>query len=168
MNINAIVYSSNTGFTAQYAKILGEKTGLPVYTIAEADSALAAGADIIYLGWVLAGRIKDWGNVAARYNIQAVCAVGVGSGKASAAVIRENMQFKKKYPLFAIPGGLEIKKLRGLNRFIIKRLRASSIKNLSAKKNLSESERITLSLLNDGGSAVDEKYLEPVLALLGQ
>ena len=30
MEPNAIVYTSNTGYTAQYAKLLGEKTGLPV------------------------------------------------------------------------------------------------------------------------------------------
>ena len=28
--IYAIVYASNSGFTAQYAKMLGEATGLPV------------------------------------------------------------------------------------------------------------------------------------------
>lgn len=28
--ISAIVYASNSGFTAQYAKMLGEATGLPV------------------------------------------------------------------------------------------------------------------------------------------
>ena len=30
MNPNAIVYTSNTGYTRQYATLLGEKTGLPV------------------------------------------------------------------------------------------------------------------------------------------
>ena len=28
--ISAIIYASNSGFTAQYAKMLGEATGLPV------------------------------------------------------------------------------------------------------------------------------------------
>ena len=30
MNANSIVYTSNTGYTAEYARLLGEKTGLPV------------------------------------------------------------------------------------------------------------------------------------------
>ena len=44
MNTNAIVYTSNTGYTAQYAKLLGKKTGLPLYSLAE------AGAKLIVIG----------------------------------------------------------------------------------------------------------------------
>lgn len=166
MKADAIVYSSNTGFTAKYADILGEKTSLPVYTIDEAEKSLPSGTDIIYLGWVFAGRIKDWNRAAAKYRVKAVCAVGIGSGTDSAEVIRENMQFKKELPLFAIPGGLDIKKLRGMNRFIISRIRGSAVKRLSKMKNLAESDLITLTLLKSGGNAVNEKFLQPLLALL--
>lgn len=38
--INAIVYTSNTGYTAQYARLLGEKTGMPVYSLDEAEKCL--------------------------------------------------------------------------------------------------------------------------------
>lgn len=31
--MNAIVYTFNTSFTAQYAKLLGEKLNLPVYSL---------------------------------------------------------------------------------------------------------------------------------------
>ena len=34
MNANAIVYTSNTGYTEQYARLLGKRTGLPVYSLA--------------------------------------------------------------------------------------------------------------------------------------
>lgn len=33
--MKAIVYTSNTGTTAEYAKLIGEKTGLPVYSFEE-------------------------------------------------------------------------------------------------------------------------------------
>ena len=33
MEIRAIVYTSNTGHTEKYARMLGEKTGLPVYSL---------------------------------------------------------------------------------------------------------------------------------------
>ena len=39
MKPTAIVYTSNTGFTARYAKALGERTGLPVL---ELNTALLA------------------------------------------------------------------------------------------------------------------------------
>ena len=50
MNANSIVYTSNTGYTAEYARLLGEKTGLPVYSLSEAEQKLAAGNCVFYLG----------------------------------------------------------------------------------------------------------------------
>ena len=41
MNANSIVYTSNTGYTAEYARLLGEKTGLPVYSLAEAEQKIS-------------------------------------------------------------------------------------------------------------------------------
>ena len=37
LEIRAIVYTSHTGFTARYAGMLGEATGVPVYPLKEAD-----------------------------------------------------------------------------------------------------------------------------------
>ena len=39
MKPSAIVYTSNTGFTARYAAMLGERTALPVYSLDEAKAA---------------------------------------------------------------------------------------------------------------------------------
>ena len=38
MNLSAIVYTSNTGHTRQYALLLGEEIGVPVYSYDEAVS----------------------------------------------------------------------------------------------------------------------------------
>ena len=50
MTPNAIVYTSNTGYTEQYAMLLGKATGLPVYALTEAEAKLAPGNHILYLG----------------------------------------------------------------------------------------------------------------------
>ena len=55
--IQAIVYTSNTGYTAEYARMLGEKTGLPVLTLNEAKKSLPVRAPILYLGWLMAGSL---------------------------------------------------------------------------------------------------------------
>ena len=55
MKPNAIVYTSNTGYTAEYAYLLGGKTGLPVYALAEAAGQLSEGSSVLYLGWLMAG-----------------------------------------------------------------------------------------------------------------
>ena len=79
MNPNAIVYTSNTGYTRQYAVLLGEKTGLPVYSLEEAASRLPCGNCVIYLGWLMAGKVQGYAKAAKRYQIAAVCGVGMSA-----------------------------------------------------------------------------------------
>ena len=50
MKPTAIVYTSNTGHTRQYALLLGKQGGLPVYSLEEANSHLSGGSPVIYLG----------------------------------------------------------------------------------------------------------------------
>ena len=75
--IQAIVYTSNTGYTAEYARMLGEKTGLPVLTLNEAKKSLPVRAPILYLGWLMAGSIKGCGAAIRRFSPRAVCGVGL-------------------------------------------------------------------------------------------
>lgn len=75
--MNAIVYTSNTGSAERYAKLLAHETALPAYSLAEAEGALAAGAEIIYLGWVMASTVKGYAAAARRYRVRAVCGVGM-------------------------------------------------------------------------------------------
>ena len=58
MKPSAIVYTSNTGYTAEYARMLGEKTGLPVWELASRQ--VPKGSDIVYLGWLMAGNIQGY------------------------------------------------------------------------------------------------------------
>ena len=51
MKADAIVYTSKTGFTEEYAKLLGEKTGLPVYSLNK-SGLLGKDSKVIYLGWI--------------------------------------------------------------------------------------------------------------------
>ena len=50
MKPSAIVYTSNTGYTAEYARLLGQATGLTVYSLTEAAEKLTGGKPILYLG----------------------------------------------------------------------------------------------------------------------
>ena len=60
MKAEAIVYTSDTGYTAEYAKILAERTGLPVYSISDASTKLEKNSSVIYLGWLMARKIKNY------------------------------------------------------------------------------------------------------------
>lgn len=62
--MKAIIYTSNTGSTARYAKMLANELNLPVYSVEDAKREVLAGAEIIYLGWIMAGGIKGYSQAA--------------------------------------------------------------------------------------------------------
>lgn len=64
--MNAIIYTTNTGSTERYARLLAQKTGLPAYSLAEAKKWVFAGAEVIYLGWIMAGSVKGYAEAAQR------------------------------------------------------------------------------------------------------
>ena len=64
--MNAIIYTTNTGSTERYARLLAQKTGLPAYSLAEAKKQVFAGAEVVYLGWIMAGSVKGYAEAAQR------------------------------------------------------------------------------------------------------
>ena len=58
--MKAIIYTSNTGSTAEYAQVLGNEVNLPVHSLQQAKNKVPAGSEIIYLGWIMAGGIKGY------------------------------------------------------------------------------------------------------------
>ena len=91
--IRAIVYTSNTGSTAAYAKLLGEQINLPVFPLPQAKDRVPSGSEIIYLGWIMAGGVKGYKAAGKRYQIRAVCAVGMAAEK----------QHSQRYDAFYTP-----------------------------------------------------------------
>ena len=100
--MEAVVYTSNTGSTEHYAKLLGHELRVSVYSTEEAGNKLPTGTEIIYLGWIMAGKIQRFGLARKKYKICAVCAVGMGhtgkeqySGKDSCIYIAGKFQCRK-------------------------------------------------------------------------
>ena len=63
MKAKAVVYTSNTGYSEEYARMIGKKLSLPVYERKYAHNYLAKNTDVIYVAWVMAGMIKDYGKL---------------------------------------------------------------------------------------------------------
>ena len=76
--MKAIIYTSNTGSTAEYAQLLGKELNLQVHSLQEAKNKVPAGSEIIYLGWIMAGGIKGYKEAAKLYKVCAVCGVSMG------------------------------------------------------------------------------------------
>lgn len=87
MNAAAIVYTSQTGFTARYAALLAERTGLPCRPLKEARR---------------------------RFRMAAVCAVGMAAEVEEAKLRRDNRL--EGVPLFYLRGGYAPEKLTGFYR----------------------------------------------------
>ena len=134
--MKAIVYTSNTGHTAEYAKILGEKTGLPVYALSGAQKQLSSGTEIIYLGWLFANGIKGYKKAAKKYKISAICAVGLCDTGTALDDVRKINALSEEIPLFTMQGGMDKTKLRGINKFMINML----TKGIDSKKDRTEEE----------------------------
>ena len=76
--MEAVVYTSNTGSTEHYAKLLGHELRVSVYSTEEAGNKLPTGTEIIYLGWIMAGGIKGYKKAAKLYKVRAICGIGMG------------------------------------------------------------------------------------------
>ena len=108
--MRAIVYTSNTGSTAKYAKLLSHQICIPSYSMEEAKTKVKPGAEIIYMGWIMAGKIKGYPEVARKYRIQIVCGVGMGQTGTQLAEVRTKNKVPQRIPLFTLQGTFDIKK----------------------------------------------------------
>lgn len=163
MNANAIVYTSNTGYTAQYAGLLGKRTGLPVYSLTEAGAKLPAGNCVIYLGWLMAGKVQGYAKAAKRYRIAAVCGVGMGATGSQLADVRKANSLGGELPLFTLQGGFDMSRLKGIYKLMMQVMAKTVGKSLAAKQDRTAEEDQMLHLLTQGGSCVSEENLQPVL-----
>ena len=109
--MEAVVYTSNTGSTEHYAKLLGHELSVSVYSTEEAGNKLPAGTEIIYLGWIMAGKIQGYGLARKKYKICAVCAVGMGQTGTQRKEIREKNSIPGKIPVFTLQGNFSVERL---------------------------------------------------------
>lgn len=163
MNPNAIVYTSNTGYTAEYARMLGEKLRLPVYPWEEAKTELPSGTCVIYLGWLMAGNIKGYAKAAKRYKIAAVCGVGMGTTGSQMQDLRKANKLPQGMPVFTLQGGFDLQRLRGMYKMMMTVMKNTAGKALADKKNRTPEEDAMLELLLHGGSRVSQENLADVL-----
>ena len=153
--MKAIVYTSNTGHTEAYSKMLGAKTGLPVFALNEASKKLQKGTEIIYLGWLFANNIKGYKKTKNKYKVSAICAVGLCDTETAVAEVRKANSISEKTPLFTMQGGIDKAKLRGINKFMINML----IKGLSNQKEPSKKDERMLELLTQDKNYVSEENI---------
>ncbi len=163
--MEAILYTSNTGSTERYAKLLGEKTGLPVYSLDK--SPVSAGADIIYMGWVMANGVKGYKKAAKKYRVKALCGVCMAATGSQLDDVRKANSVGDEIPIFTLQGGFDIKKLHGIYKLMMNVMMKTAGKGLSEKADRTPEEDDMLGMMLHGGDRVSETNLEAVLDWYG-
>ena len=161
--MNAIIYTTNTGSTEHYAKLLAQKTGLPAYSLADAKDAVSEGAEVIYLGWIAAGAVKGYTKAAKRYHIRAVCGVGMGQTGTQTDNTRKKSAISAAIPLFTLQGNFDVKKLHGVYRPMMEIMVKTAGKALAEKKDRTPEEDDMLDMMLHGGERVKAENLGAVL-----
>lgn len=165
--VQAIIYCSNTGFTAQYAALIAEKSGLVALPFDQA--ADYTGKPVLFLGWVRASALQKLKEAQADFDVRAVCAVGMNY--AHEMVIEELKKANSSLgetPLFYLQGGFDKKKLRGINKAMLTVALSAMRSTLLKKADKSSEEEDMLVLLENGGSRVNAENLAPVLEWLAE
>lgn len=161
--MKAIVYTTNTGNTEKYAKMLGHQIGLPVYSLEDAKKSLEKGTGIIYLGWIMASGIKGYKEAEKHFDIRMVCAVGMGGTGTQLQEVRDRNHIPSSVAVFTLQGGFDMQKLRGVNKLMISMMKKTLGKELTEKADRTPEEDEMLDLLMNGGSRVSmENLSEPV------
>lgn len=161
--MNAIIYTTNTGSTERYARLLAGQTGLPAHSLAEARAAVSTGAEVIYLGWIMAGSVKGYAEAAARYQVRAVCGVGMGQTGTQTDSVRKKAAIPADIPLFTLQGNFDVKKLHGIYRPMMEIMVKTAGKRLAEKKDRTSEEDDMLDMMLHGGERVKVENLSAVL-----
>lgn len=157
----ALVYTSATGSTRRYAELISRATGLPAY-----DLSLGLGPDkgrpVLYLGWLCAGGIKGLKKARKRYDVRAVCAVGMAEPEAEYTKKLAEDNKLGATPIFYLRGGYDPDKLTGIYRLMMKPM----VKMVAKAPAEDEQAAAMKEAFVQGGDWVTEEQIVPVLAFL--
>ena len=161
--MDAIIYTTNTGSAERYAKLLAQETGLPACSLAEAKKRNFAGAEVVYLGWIMASSVKGYAEAAKRYRVCAVCGVGMGQTGTQIESVRKKSAIPADIPLFTLQGDFNVKKLHGIYRPMMEIMVKTVGKSLSEKEDRTSEEDDMLDMMLHGGERVKAENLSAVL-----
>lgn len=157
-----IVYSSNTGYTKQYAELLHKELGYPTFPIDKVP-AYYNGSDAIYLGWLLAGRVYGYSAAQCRLNVKCVVAVGM---TAESAAQEEFLHGKNKLspivPLFYLQGGYDYNKLHGIFKLMMSVKTKEILARYDAKSEAEREKDATYKMVTRGYSVVSPERIARV------
>lgn len=166
----AVIYTSQTGFTKQYAEWISEEVQGDCMTVAEAEKKDLSGYDaIVFGGWCFAGSIKklDWfKKKAVQWADKKKVVYAVGASPLENPELQEGLRKNftdeewAQISVFYCPGGLCYEKMSGVSRVMMKMF----VRMLA--KNKSEKEQAMAKMLSKSYDISDRKYIAPMVEYL--
>ena len=148
--IDGIVYCSDAGHTMRFAKLLAEKTGLPMWKRAE----LPPDKRVIFFGWIRTGNVVGYQKAAQKAKIAAVCPVGMFKNE----LIQINGE-SKDMPVFYLRGGFDIKLVKGIDWILMRK----TIRRIKNSRPASDEEAELFHVLLEGADFVNTEQLDAVV-----
>ena len=97
------------------------------------------------------------------YQVQAVCAVGMGRTGTQTDAVRKKNCIPGECPLFTIQGNFDVNKLHGMYRMMMELMIRTAGKALAGKKDRTAEEDDMLDMMLRGGERVRRENLMEVL-----
>lgn len=159
-----IVYSSQTGFTKQYAQWMSETLECPYKPLKEVSDAMLKNHDcIIYGGWIMGNMIMGLDKFRLKQVPSAVFAVG--SIPAYDEVVRQvkEQNHMDDTPFFYLEGGIRMEKLNFIQKSMLKMLG----KSLAKKENCTRQEKFMVDVLGTSFDHSSKEQIENVVRWYG-
>ena len=154
-----IIFESKTGFTKKYAEMLASQTGFSLYSTKELSKA-PEGEDVIFLGWISAGKIQGLKKVIGKFVVKAVCACGTGrKAEPDEDTFIKNNHIEGK-PFFYLRGGcLPLSQMKGTDKIAL----SIFLKILKSKKDQSDEFMEAIGNVEKGCDYVSEENITHVI-----
>ncbi len=155
-----IVYQSKTGFTKQYAEMLGASEHVEVLPLKEAEQKLSSGTPVLFLGPLSAGRIVGLERARKAFVLRGVCGVGMSLPSPELPEkLRQGNQLGD-LPVFYLQGGWAPDRVNPMTRAMVNLVTRSTRRELQAKgADRTPREEAMLDMLLHGGSFVSPDNL---------
>lgn len=167
-----VTYTSQTGFTKQYAQWIAEAAGADCLDLAEAKKRSLDAYDAIVFGsWACAGSISKLGWFRKRLDSWAgkkLIMFCVGASPADSLEVKKALEScltpaeREKVHVFYCPGGLRYDRMRPASRAAM-RLFARAIQG---KRNKTPEEEEMARAISSSYDLSDRRHIEPILACL--
>ena len=150
-----IVYRSNTGFTRQYAEMLGKAEKMKVCPFSEAQGKVGPGETVFFMGPLMAGHIAGIDQAVKKFTVRGVCGVGMSPASRQMLDTLSKANYVPGAPIFYLQGGWAPKKVGWFKRRMVgmaTRSMREALRNKGSRRTPEEDKQ--LDFLLHGGSLV--------------